>query len=411
MHATQHLITRYSSALLLFIILASAIYTQEAQAVPAYARQMGVECSTCHFQHFPKLNAFGRNFKATGYSQTTQDTLEGDNLSISPVLNAGFFIKTRVADDNKTRPTYAFPDEAALLVGGRFAEGMGGLVEMSDAILSYKMSLTKTLDSGMTVGVTPYATDGLGPAYGFELMNTGTIRNHRPFERSAKVTQGQNGLDLSGPATGFALHAHTNDFFVILNAYVPDSAVAGHTNMDAGGDLSTYMRAAWTPNLNGADVGIGFGMANGSTKATCADAGLCTVDNITEFVTDAMFIDAQYQGELNGKALGVYFVYAEGGKDEGKADTIYLYNGGNADAPSGYGIDAEYSMTDDIHLLLSYGNHDNGDATQSAMTRTGVGAYWELAQNLTVQPMYESFSGDQAGTLTRRMTVLMEAAF
>lgn len=51
---------------LVFIITAFILSAHDAEAVPAFARQTGLSCSTCHFQHFPALNAFGRSFKAGG---------------------------------------------------------------------------------------------------------------------------------------------------------------------------------------------------------------------------------------------------------------------------------------------------------------------------------------------------------
>ncbi|OGT19314.1 MAG: hypothetical protein A2V90_04960 [Gammaproteobacteria bacterium RBG_16_57_12] len=371
---------------------------------------MNAECSTCHFQHFPKLNTFGRQFVATGFSQTGQQMLEGDSLSVPPTLNASFFIKTRVWDDNTIRPKWDFPDESALLVGGRLTEGAGGFMEMANDLLSYKISYTRSLDNGLNLGMTGFATDGLGASFGFELMNTGSIRNHRPFERASKASQGQGGLDLSGAATGVALHAHNSDFYAAVTFYMPDSVVAGHTKRDTGGDLSTYARLAWTPNLGGNDVGIGVGGYSGKTTATCDDADLCTADVLTDFVTEAWYLDAQFQGEVGGKELGAYLLYAQGGKDDGAANTVYLHNAGYADVPRGLGLDMEYSVTPKVHVLASVSRHDNGHPTLKAMDRVGLGAYVKLAQNLTIQPMYETFSGEQASK-DHRATLLFETAF
>lgn len=386
-----------------------AMMPADALAMPNYSRQMNTDCSSCHFQHFPKLNAYGRSFKASGFSMTAQESLSGKNMSMQPTLNAGYFIKTRVWDDDNTKAKWDFPDESALLLGGRLAEGMGGMLEVGDDLLSYKVSLTRHL-AGMDMGATAFATDGLGAAYGFELFNTGTMRNHRAFERAHKVTQGQNGLDLTGAASGVAFHTHNSDFFAALTFYMPDSVIAGHTKRDAGTDLSTYARVAWTPNIGGHDVGVGVGVHSGKTKATCDDASLCTAGVMTEFVTEAWLVDAQFQGKVGGKELGLYFVYAKGGEDEGAANTVYVFNGGQADAPSGWGLDAAYSLNDEVHLLGSVSRHDNGHATKSEMSRLGLGVYWLLAQNISLQPMYESFSGDQAKT-DKRMTVMFQTAF
>lgn len=58
-----------SSVAAVFLFAAVLVYLPgEAEAVPAFARQTGMACNSCHFQHFPTLNAFGRAFKAGGYT-------------------------------------------------------------------------------------------------------------------------------------------------------------------------------------------------------------------------------------------------------------------------------------------------------------------------------------------------------
>ncbi|MGZ8548344.1 MAG: hypothetical protein ACXW33_07030, partial [Sulfuricurvum sp.] len=46
-----------------------------SQAMPAFARQTGMECASCHFQHYPLLNETGRAFKASGYTMTGKQGL------------------------------------------------------------------------------------------------------------------------------------------------------------------------------------------------------------------------------------------------------------------------------------------------------------------------------------------------
>jgi len=130
--------------------------SQSAQAVPAFARQMNAECSTCHYQHFAKLNAFGRAFKASGYSMTARPKLEGQDLSIAENLNATFFLRSQYVDESSAdRATWAVPNEAAILVGGRLAEGMGGMVEWGGPLLGAKVSFSQDIGNGITVGTTP----------------------------------------------------------------------------------------------------------------------------------------------------------------------------------------------------------------------------------------------------------------
>ena len=41
----------------------------QAQAVPSFARQTGLECNSCHTM-FPELTPVGRNFKLNGFTAT-----------------------------------------------------------------------------------------------------------------------------------------------------------------------------------------------------------------------------------------------------------------------------------------------------------------------------------------------------
>src|SRR5437879_8485971 len=55
---------RVSLAILLFVSL--GVVSQQAVAIPAFARKYGLPCSACH-EAWPKLNNFGQNFKDNGY--------------------------------------------------------------------------------------------------------------------------------------------------------------------------------------------------------------------------------------------------------------------------------------------------------------------------------------------------------
>jgi hypothetical protein len=411
----------------LSIISLALLLSSNAEAVPAFARQMGTECSACHFQHYSKLNAFGRYFKSSGFSMTTREDLKGDGLSIAPNLNATFFLRARYVDESSTeRGTWELPDEAAILIGGRLAEGIGGLVEWGGPLLGAKISYTREMGDAVG-GVTVFATDALGAAYGFELMNTGAVRNMRPFERSSKPTLGNNSnLTLGDAATGLAFHASASEWFTAATFFVADSAEAGRTDMDAGGHLSHYLRAAYMPTIGGWDTGFGAGVFGGSSEATVTQEGVDTFDgdaslglvagDVVNIKTNAWFVDAQLQGRMSGHDMGVYFLYAEGEKN--KADnTIHLWQGASVGkTPTSWGIDAEYSFIPSFSGLLSFGENDNGTVNASAATNAGVGFYWMIGQNISLQGMYEVFGGDQGpkeanGDDVKRMTFTLESVF
>src|ERR1700674_4389581 len=63
----RHYLTAICFSLLMLILLASSSY-----AIPAFSRQYGTSCSTCHVD-FPKLNDFGKAFKDAGFKFPKDD--------------------------------------------------------------------------------------------------------------------------------------------------------------------------------------------------------------------------------------------------------------------------------------------------------------------------------------------------
>ncbi len=388
-------------------------------AIPAFARQANAECAACHYQHFPKLNNFGRYFKANGYSLMTDEPLAGDDLSLPPNLNFTFFMRTRYVGSSDANGSWQVPDEAAILVGGRLAEGAGGMVEWGGPLLSAKASFTRDI-SGINLGTTVFTTDGLGAGYGFELMNTGVVRNLRGFERSANSLTGNNSrLEVAGAATGLAVHLATSKWFSALTLFVPDSNEAGISEMDAGGTMSYYVRAAWTPQFTGNDTGLGFGKYGGQSKVTTVDDGsgadaFGNTPGSYKLATNAAFVDAQFQGYLGSHSLAVYLMYAIGDKSAAGTDSVKLW-AGTDNRPSAWGLDLEYEMSKGFNLLATSGSFNDGSAGLSAKSLYGLGFYWKIHQNVTLQPMIEYFNGDQGvdanGDAIIRYTMTLETVF
>src|SRR5580700_12023523 len=67
------------SALMILLMIGSA---KQSLAIPAFARQYGTSCSTCHID-FPKLNDFGKAFKDAGFKFPKDDE---SMLKIPPVM-------------------------------------------------------------------------------------------------------------------------------------------------------------------------------------------------------------------------------------------------------------------------------------------------------------------------------------
>src|SRR6266566_2718227 len=74
----RHYPTAICFSLVMLILLASS----SSYAIPAFSRQYGTSCSTCHVD-FPKLNDFGKAFKDAGFKFPKDDETF---MKIPPVL-------------------------------------------------------------------------------------------------------------------------------------------------------------------------------------------------------------------------------------------------------------------------------------------------------------------------------------
>jgi len=404
-----------------FIFSVSLWVVPEANAVPAFARQTGLACSTCHFQHFPALNAFGRAFKAGGYTQIGgQGKIEGEDLSIPDTLNASLVTKIRYQKTNGKNTTAApanaesgtnkgdlqFPDEAALLIGGRAGEHVGFLLEASlkdaTSFTSYKMPIVYDVGP-VKLSVIPFTTDGLGASYGFELLNTGAVRHQRVLENaSGTVTSAQQYIGTATAAEGFAFVAYNEMGYINYTLWGPS-----HDANIAVGPLSNYFRVAATPNLGGWDMGIGAQLWSGTTD----------VGNNTKYPTHAYAVDAQAQGNV-GLPLGVYLSYGNAKKTKA-GDTANLFNS-NAKDKKAVAVLAELGvLPGKATIAAGYRSDDTGEAANNKQNAITLGASYLLAQNVQVQLNYSMYSGsyydlaanNEDGNGDRLATLMVFAAF
>ncbi len=124
MHKTQRLLS------VLLGGLASLLLSSSVQAVPNFARQEGVKCSTCHTA-WPQLNAKGRAFKENGY-RFPEDRDEPRTLSdlIETGIPAGALLVARPYDNkNGTQKNRAF-HEFELFLGGALNDRWSGFAEV-----------------------------------------------------------------------------------------------------------------------------------------------------------------------------------------------------------------------------------------------------------------------------------------
>jgi len=413
-------------------------FSSESEAVPAFARQVGVSCTTCHFQHFPALNAFGRAFKGSGYTMIgSQGTIEDKGLSLPVVLNASLVTKLRIqktsGEDTKTGTNvdgigeFNFPDEAALLIGGRATEHLGFLLEMqmldpdAPAFATFKMPISFSAGDGH-LAVIPYVTDSLGAAIGFEVLNTGAVRNARTSEERTAVSA-QQYIGTATPAQGFAFVYYTDLFHVNASLWGP--AGPGNASIKT---LSNYLRVAATPQVAGWDLGFGGQLWAGTTELGDAKSAhtFDPTDEVydptapattnTKLDTKAMALDFQAQGMAGSMPIGVYLTY---GSADGTStgSTPNRFNS-NPNARTATALAVELGVLPNWSTVsLAYRMGDNGKATASTDNAVTIGATYQIVQNVQVQLTHMMLSGsaneDTSTTKANksRTTLMLFSAF
>jgi hypothetical protein len=316
-------------------ILVAATFVPSVSALPLFARQTGMVCSACHFQHFPLLNGFGRAFKSAGYTMVgAQGRVEGENISIPNTLNMAVlattgYEKTNQAGGNGAKKTtgdgtFYVPGtggELSVFFGGRVSENAGFLAEIgsggavSGTVISnthssaklpilYEVNLSKfKMPEGTRAGVVPFSTDEHGASYGFEVLNTGANVVHQ-----LSPTPGLNGahsaalsaqqfIGTDGSATGLAFVVNNTMGVINLTKY-DQTGISGGTLAVMS---STYIRVAAMFDLAGWDTGAGIQIWRGNSAIPGATAYADT---------NATAIDGQMQGTLGVMPVGFYASYA-----------------------------------------------------------------------------------------------------
>ncbi|MBK8163883.1 MAG: hypothetical protein IPK65_12340 [Gammaproteobacteria bacterium] len=411
----MHRLYSSPSIVIFALVFAILILPREAAAVPAFSRQTGMACNLCHAQTFPSLNAFGRAFKADGYTMVGgQSLIEGDHLSIPMALNMSLIAKLRYDKTNGNTDTGSdqgqiqWPDEAAFLIGGKLADNVGFLVEAGLANIVVPVEVDTTTGEGEGSGISllgskihfkaaqvgsnqisviPFSTDGLGVGYGFELLNTGALRSQRPIENRTGFSAAQALETGSGPATGIAFVASSNNYFV---NYTPWTPGFGGDNFDISPTgFAHYLRAASLRDIGSWDTGFGIQLWSG--EANPAD-----VNGVEQkLVTDAWVVDAQALGVAGSIPVSLYASYGSA-----KGDTDSLWNTSPDDAKA-FALMGQVGVAPErINVYLAYRTLDNGAVEDNKFNATTFGGQYLIAQNIRMELFYVKESGSGVDTRT-----------
>jgi hypothetical protein len=414
-----------------FLLSAIAAITlaSEASALPLFARQTGMECSACHFQHFPMLTSFGRAFKSGAYTmmgaQAQIEGPKGDNLSIPENLNMAVlttlgYEKSNMATGDSSTGTlntgngqFYVPGnggELSLFFGGRINGNAGFLSEIGMAggagLGSAKMPILFEVSEGTRAGFVPFTTDGQGASYGFEVLNTGANAVHQMSpvgginDAHTHAISAQQYIGTGSAAMGLAFVVNSSMGFINLTKF--NQTLPGDGNAGTAAKLgSTYARLAGTFDVAGWDSGVGIQSWSGSSYNS--DTAFAAV-----IATKATAIDGQMQGELGGMPVGFYASYAKAPVDA--IDSILqvstnIYNGGGTLDRSSFNVSCEVGVLPAVATLgaairransgVDEGLNDGGPATGANATDNAImlTATYKLSQNMMASLSFTKNSG------------------
>jgi len=291
----------------------------EVQATPAFARQMDMNCFSCHNQSVPMLNSFGRQFKLSGYTMTSgnKSMITGGDLGLSiPVaINAGIGVKSTYTSNDAAgaRSNLTIPAGSAIMIGGKVAENMGANVLVgNDGIVHMQVAYSRPMASG-NAGLSYYGTMGHGPFIAVESNNTGLHKELQMFDSSARTNAVQSrGLGLGkGPASGLT---------AFYGGYGLKAAVGvwslGFNNINSNGGVDTdggmgnlYRLTYDTPTVAGWNFTVGaFGVSGvheGTTAKLFENTGVPFLAApwsaaVNEHEVTSNGFDLQAQGKIAG---------------------------------------------------------------------------------------------------------------
>jgi hypothetical protein len=117
---------RIISRVLFIIVLGCTFFPATSFAVPAFARQTGMDCAACHTS-FPELTPFGRDFKLNGYTLGERQLL--------PLAAMMQFSMTHVDTKSNANGTYIMRqndptfDYLGLFLAGKITDNAGAFIQ------------------------------------------------------------------------------------------------------------------------------------------------------------------------------------------------------------------------------------------------------------------------------------------
>ena len=399
-------------------VMAAVAFAPEASAVPVFARQTGMACTACHFQHFPAINGFGRAFKAAGFTMMgAQEKVEGEHLSIPGSLNMAILATMGVDSAQGTASTLFVPNgggELQIFFGGKVNDFSGWLSEMgtgSGGSASGKLHLMPEVAPGIHAGLTIFNI-GQGAAGAMEMLNTGATSIHRLMGKTGAGTATNGGGKIHIEATsarqyiapeaggtGAAINVVGDNFAV---TYAREAQATATSAPGVLGTLNVgYLRAVGMFDLAGFDSAVGIQNFNGNASGV-------TALGATFQGAKATIIDAQMQGELAGMPAGFYASYGTA-----PASATNIYNAAGTVSKTSFNVAGELGVVPGV-ATVQLGLRSGRTGANLNDNAFMIGATYELSMNMELGLHHTANSGSAwtgVATGSSATTFLLETLF
>ncbi|MFQ5344560.1 MAG: hypothetical protein ACE5DZ_01215 [Mariprofundus sp.] len=390
----------------LVAVSSMALVPTTAEAIPAFARQTGAACLSCHFQSFPTLSAFGRAFKMGALTDVGEQALiEDEALSIPATLNATIVFRPQISTVKSTgAPTakdISYGDQV-VLIGGRIGTNAGAFVELGGGAFGNHQLFT-SFDFGAVKGGINYQGSGFGTDAALQLGNTwgqhggmmdGRATSANQFiEGNGKAVGGFAGAGQYASLVGWV----GNDMGAIQAGLVAPSdgvawGVAGNSTFTA----AKIVRANTFFDVAGLTLGVGGIWIGGNVGSN----GQYIAAQQLEM--KRWGLEASLEGDLGDTQVGLYVDYANAGTSS--VSKTNLFNTDTVNNLKGWGVRGTVKPLHNVVLLAGYGSMK----AAAKDTTFHVGAEYEFYQNFVIALTYTDKKTTLANVSTHSKKTLLD---
>lgn len=359
-----------------FVFALVLTWMTEVEAISAWSRKYGADCSMCHWKQ-NKLNATGKDFLKRGHRMAGEDarTKEGAWANLSDYVS--ITQKTRVAYDESASNRPGFYVEAlSLYAGGPIDKNFSFFYEQylheNNKSGADREKLAEAYLMSTSSDDPNYYSFRIGQIAPFLLHTHGTggrLSISRPYVLESASFAANNPYAPRARQYGVELAANMNDMHSALGIVNG----TGHKNINPPGDTNTAkdLYLAIDKNLDANGSSIGFYGYKGTWSLNAADATSMGIATTYLATSEIDFNQIGLIGNYTNSRISLL-----GGLLMGQNNP----SGGTSTSNLGYYVEGDVALVETAAL---FGRYDNWDGDTSKADNETV----QLAAGVSIEPL------------------------